>query len=135
MSIDTEEITPVGAEFYDDMKWDLVARNKIERDQFLAIRSKTEKCYATFLGSQDNLAFYMFKALGWYEFKEIRQKEMDKDTTHEYIIENCLLWPRLGQDKMTSVEAGVALTLVYQILSMSNFLKDPSSALKMIVEI
>ena len=133
INTESEKPTIVGAAFYDDMNWEYIKFNKPSREDFLRIRSKYEKCFATFLGGQDQLSFYMFKPLSWPDFKEIRTKGLDKLETHEYIIGECLLFPKFKT--FDDLEAGVALTLVYQILAQSNFLKDPSSALNMIVQI
>ena len=131
--ITTEEAIAPSLEFYNDVKWDLIAYNKIDQENFIKLRAKNPKIYATFLGPQDQLAFFMFKPLGWETYKEIKMQELDKFETHEHIIQNCLLWPVLTDKNMP--DAGTILTLVYQILAQSSFLKDPSQALKMIVEI
>jgi hypothetical protein len=129
--IKTEESINIGLEFYNDVKWDLIKYNKIQKEMFLKIRSKYEKVFATFLGAQDQLAFYMFKPISWEDYKAIMSGDMPKYETHDYIIEKCLLWPT----NKSSLDAGIILTLVYQILAQSSFLKDPSQALKMIIEI
>jgi hypothetical protein len=133
--IKAEETTQVGLEFWNDVKWDLVENNKITKDIFIKLRNKHKKAFATFLGAQDHLSFYMFRPLSWPEFKEIRTSTMDKYEVHDYIVKNCLLWPIVNDGNIQTLEAGTALTLVYQVLAQSSFLKDPSQALKMVIEI
>lgn len=132
--IKPEETLTVGLEFFNDVKWELIKHNKITKEAFLKIRSKHNKVFATFLGAQDNLSFFMFKPISWNDYKEIRQGAIEKYDIHDFIIKNCLLWPILNEQGIT-LEAGTVLTLVYQILAQSSFLKDPSQALKMVIEI
>jgi hypothetical protein len=77
----------------------------------------------------------MFKPLTWPEYKDIRSRGLDKDSTHEYIVNTSVVHPKMGPLEMNSLEAGIMLTLVQQILGMSNFLKDPNEALKMILKV
>lgn len=133
--IKAEEVLSVGVEFFNDVKWELISHNKINKDGFLKIRSKYKKVFATFLGAQDQLSFFMFKPISWPEYKEIRSTEMSKYDVHDYVIKKCLLWPIIDETNISSLEAGTALTLVYQILAQSSFLKDPSQALQMVIEI
>jgi hypothetical protein len=133
--ITPEEVVPVGLEFFNDVKWELVTNNKITKDIFLKIRAKNTKAFATFLGAQDHLSFFMFRPLSWPEFKEVRSSSMDKYEIHDFIVKNCILWPIINEGNIHTLEAGTALTLVYQILAQSSFLKDPSQALKMVIEI
>jgi hypothetical protein len=131
--INNEEILNVNLDFFNDVKWELIAYNKIDQESFIKMRAKNNKLYATFLGAQEQLAFYMFRPLSWETYKEIRNSELDKLETHELILKNCLVWPILNEKNIP--EAGTILTLVYQILAQSSFLKDPNQALKMIVEV
>ena len=133
--IKSEEVLTVGLDFYNDVKWELVSSNKITKEIFLKLRAKQKKAFATFLGGQDSLSFFMFRPLSWPEFKEIRSSSMDKYEIHDFIIKNCLMWPLINEGNIHTLEAGTALTLVYQVLAQSSFLKDPSQALKMVIEI
>ena len=130
-----EEVTTVDSAFYDDINWDVVAYNRLSKEEFLRIKQRNSKLFATFLGGEGQFQFYMFKPLTWPEYKEIRAKELDKDTTHEYIVNKAVVHPKMGPLEMNSLEAGIMLTLVQQILGMSNFLKDPNEALKMILKV
>jgi hypothetical protein len=122
-------------DFFADISWDKVTYNKIDRNTFERLKAKNDKLYATFLGNEDDYSFYMFKKLSWSEFKDIRAKKLDKDMTHDYILNTCVVWPKMDPITLNTLEAGVALTLVYQILIMSNFFKDPSKALELILEV
>jgi hypothetical protein len=121
--------------FFEQVNWDIIAFNKISKEEYLKIRGRHKRVYATLLGSTDQLQFYMFKPLSWGEYKDIKSKSLDKDTTHEYILNACVLWPKMDALTISSMEAGIMLTLVYQILATSYFLKDPNKALEMIIEV
>jgi hypothetical protein len=129
----TPEILAADFGFWSDINWELIKYNKISKEDFMRIRTENKKLYATFLGAEEELEFYLFTPLPWDLFKEIKQTELNKLATHDAIINKCLVWPKANShDK---VSAGVILTLVYQTLSMSNFLPDPTQALKMIIEV
>ena len=132
-----EESTPHDAtmDFYDEVDWSRIAHNAISRDEYAIARQKSKKAYATFLGSKDQLQFYMFKPLAWSAYKDIRQKGLDKDTTHEYIVNTSIITPKMDPVVISGLDAGIMLTLVQQILAVSNFLKDPNKSLEMILEI
>lgn len=130
---ETPEI--VTRDFFADIDWDKVTFNKIDKLTFEKLRAKHEKLYATFLGNEDDYSFFLFKKLSWPEFKDIRAKKLDKDTTHDYILNTCIVWPKMDPLALNGLEAGIALTLVYQILTMSNFFKDPAKALDLILEV
>lgn len=121
--------------FYDKVNWDLIAFNKIGRDDFFKIKAKYKKSYATLLGSQDELSFFMFKPMMWPEYKEIRNRGLDKYETQEFIINNCIVWPKMDVISLNTMEAGIMITLVYQVMAVSYFLNDPSKALEMIIEV
>ena len=121
--------------FFEQINWDVIAFNKINKEDFARIRGRHKRVYATLLGSTDQLQFYMFKPLSWGEYKDIKSKSLDKDTTHEYILNACVVWPKMDALAINSMEAGIMLTLVYQILATSYFLKDPNKALEMILEV
>lgn len=126
----TTEVT-----FFDQVDWSKIKHNKITREDFLRIKAKCKKSYSTLLGSQDELQFYIFRPLMWSEYKDIRQKGLDKYATQEYIINTCILWPKQDVVSINSLESGILLTLVYQIMAVSYFLSDPSKALEMIIEV
>lgn len=132
-----EESKPeiVKEDFFSAIEWEKVAYNKIEKLQFDRLKAKFGKLYATFLGNEDDYSFYMFKKLSWSEFKDIREKKLDKDTTHDYILNACVVWPKMDAVALNTLEAGIALTLVYQVLIMSNFFKNPEKALELILEV
>lgn len=121
--------------FYDKIDWSKIKHNRITREEFLKIKSKTKKSYSTLLGSQDELQFYIFRSLMWTEYRDIRQKGLDRFDTQEYIINSCILWPKQDVVSINSLEAGILLTLVYQVMAVSYFLSDPSKALEMILEV
>lgn len=133
--IKTEEVLNASLEFFNDVKWELINHNKISKDMFLKIRAKHEKAFATFLGGQGSLGFYMFKPLPWTEFRAVQTGAVDRYDVHEHILKTCLLWPVVSDSTLATMDAGTVLTLVYAILAQSSFLKDPSQALKMVIEI
>lgn len=129
------QVSEASLAFYDEVDWDSIAHNAITREEYIVARQKSKKAYATFLGAKGQMQFYMFKPLPWSAYKEIRQKALDKDTTHEYIINSCIIVPRMDPLSIAGMDAGIILTLVQQILAVSNFLKDPSQSLTMILEV
>jgi len=132
----SKEAQPVlESSFWDEIDWDKVSHNKIDRGSFLRTKSLNSKIFATFLGPQDQLQFYLFKPLGWAKYKDIRSKDLDKDTVHEYIINACLIHPASNPIAVGNIDAGIMLTLVNQILTISNFLTDPNQALELLLEI
>lgn len=120
--------------FYSSIPWDKVAFNKISEEEYIRLKSKVKQTYVTFLGPPESLSFYMFKSLSWAEFKTIREKKLDKDTTHEYIVNSCVLYPKMDPIALNEEDSGIMLTLVYQILTVSNFLDNPLKALDIIYE-
>ena len=80
----TKEEQSVGPDsnitFWDKVNWDIIKHNKITRDDFLKIKLKNRKSYATLLGSSQDLNFFMFKALMWPEYKEMK---MSGDSMNE----------------------------------------------------
>lgn len=136
MSEETVEQKPTTeVTFWDKANWDIIKHNKIDKNEFLRIKSRHKKAYATLLGSQDELGFYMFKALMWPEYKEMKTRELNKYEMQEFIINSCLLWPKQDAISLNTMESGIMTTLVYQIMATSYFLNNPSSALEMIIEI
>lgn len=131
----SEEAQKIETTFFQDVNWDRIAYNRIDEDSFNRILARYPKLYATFLGKEDEYTFFMFKKLSWPEFKDIRARKLDKDGYHDYILNNCIVWPKMDAFAMNELEAGMALTLVYQILVMSNFFKDPNKALELILEV
>jgi hypothetical protein len=130
---ETENAVAVDLSFFNDVSWEYVKYNKINQENFSRIRAKHEKIYATFLGTEESLSFYMFTPLDWETYKELRTKEMNKYDQQELILKSCLVWPLLnGKVKL---DAGTILTLVFQILAQSSFLKDPSAALRLVIEV
>lgn len=121
--------------FYSNIKWDIISQNKIDEQTFNKLKARFGKLYGTFLGSEGSYAFYMFKSLKWSEFKDIRAKKLDKDLTHDYILNNAVVWPKMDPMSLSELDAGIALTLVYQVLTMSNFISDPTKALDLVLEI
>jgi len=130
-----EEIKIADKSFWDEIDWDKVEFHKIKKEDFLRLKSVNKKLFATFLGSQDQLQFYLFKPLTWGKYKEIRSKELDKDVVHEYILNSSILWPQMNPVSIVNLDAGVMLTLVNQVLAVSNFLKEPDKALELILEV
>jgi hypothetical protein len=130
-----EETVVANEAFYNDVNWDVVAYNKLTKEEFLRIKSRHTKLFATFLGGEGQFQFFMFKPLQWGEYKDIRAKHLDKDTMHEYILNTACVHPKMDPIEINTMEAGIMLTLVQQILGMSNFLKDPNEALKMILKV
>lgn len=130
-----EETKPVENTFWEEISWENVKYNKITREDFLRAKVRHPKLYATFLGSEDSLQFFLFKPITWGEFKDIRKKKIDKETTHEYILNTCLIWPKLEIPDINSLDGGIMLTLIQQILTVSNFLNSPEKALELILEI
>jgi hypothetical protein len=133
--VETPDINIADKTFWDEVTWDKVAYNQIEKNQFLRILAVNNKVYATFLGNQEQLQFYMYKPLSWPIFKEIKTKNLSKEDTHQKIIMECVMWPKMDVLEFNSLDAGIVLTLIYQILAVSNFLKNPDKALDMILEI
>jgi hypothetical protein len=121
--------------FYDKVNWDIIKHNKISRDDFLRIKAKHKKAYATLLGAQDELNFFMFKALMWPEYKEMKQRNLNKYEMQEFIINSCVLWPKQDAVSLNTMESGIMTTLVYQIMATSYFLNDPTRCLEMILEV
>ena len=120
--------------FWEKVDWSLIANNKIGKEDFYRIKAKHKKVYSTLLGAQDALSFFMFKPMMWPEYKEIRNRGLDKYETQEFIINNCVVWPKVDIVSLNTLEAGIMITLVYQIMATSYFLTDPNSALSMILE-
>lgn len=133
--IKLEETITVDTAFFDDVNWDVVAFNKMSKEEFIRVKSRHSKLFATFLGGEGQFQFYMFKPLTWGEYKDIRARQLDKDTTHEYILNAAVVHPKLDPIEINTMEAGIMLTLVQQVLGMSNFLKDPNESLKMILKV
>lgn len=121
--------------FFDKVDWNLIPHNKITKDQFLYIKLRNKKSYATLLGSQEELQFYMFKPLFWPEYAEAKKKNLDKYEIQEHILKSCLLWPKADVLLTNTLEAGIMLTLVNQILAVSYFISDPAKAMEMILEV
>ena len=90
--------------FWDEISWEKVKYNKISREDFLKIKVRHPKMYSSFLGSEEGLQFFLFKPITWGEFKDIRKKKLDKETTHEYILNACLLWPRLDIPEINGLD-------------------------------
>jgi hypothetical protein len=121
--------------FWDKVNWDVVKYNKIERNDFLRIKARNKKSYGALLGSSEELSFFMFKALMWPEYKEMKVRNLSKYEMQEFIINSCVLWPKQDAISLNTLEAGIMTTLVYQIMAVSYFLNDPSKALEMIIEV
>lgn len=121
--------------FYDEINWDSVSFQKISKDDYIRTRAKNKKCYGTFLGPSDATAFYMFKPLNWGTYKDIRAKNLDKDTMNEYILNHCVVYPVMDPIEINNIDSGLMLTLVYQIMAVSNFLSDPKKSLDLIYEL
>lgn len=132
-----EEVKDKSSEltFWDKVNWDVVKYNKIDKNEFLRIKLKNKKSYGVLLGSADELSFFMFRALMWPEYKDMKQKNLNKYEMQEYLINNCVLWPKQDIMALNTMEAGTMTTLVYQIMAVSYFLNDPSKALEMIIEV
>ena len=133
--VETDDINIADNTFWDEVTWEKIGFNKIEKLDFLRLLSINKKLYATFLGNQEQLQFYMYRPLSWPIFKDIKAKNLSKEETHQKIVMECVAWPKMDILEFNSMDAGVILTLVYQILAVSNFLKNPEKALEMILEI
>lgn len=134
-AVETPDINIADKTFWDEVTWEKIGFNQIEKIDFLRLLTLNKKLYATFLGNQEQLQFYMYKPLSWPIFKDIKAKNLSKEDTHQKIIMECVIWPKMDILEFNSMDAGVVLTLVYQILAVSNFLKNPDKALEMILEI
>jgi hypothetical protein len=77
----------------------------------------------------------MFKALMWPEYKEMKQRNLNKYEMQEFIINSCVLWPKQDAISLNTMESGIMTTLVYQIMATSYFLNDPARCLEMILEV
>ncbi len=121
--------------FWDEVNWTKVSFNKISKEEFLKAFYFENKLFATFLGNQEQLQFFMYRPISWPIYKEIKSKKLSKDSTHEHILSSCIVWPKMDVLELNSLDAGIVLTLVYQVLAVSNFLKEPEKALEMILEI
>lgn len=121
--------------FWDKVNWDVVKYNKIDKNEFLRIKLKNKKSYGALLGTPEELSFFMFRALMWPEYKDMKLKNLNKYEMQEYLINNCVLWPKQDAMSLNTMEAGTMTTLVYQIMAVSYFLQEPSKALEMIIEV
>ena len=131
-----EEMSPTSdVTVWDKINWDAITHNKISKEDFVKLKIKNKKVYCCILGSEDALQFFCFRPLFWPEYREIKSKNLDKYSTQEYILNTCTLWPKLDPISLNTIEAGIMLTLVYQILATSFFLNDPNKALELIIEI
>jgi hypothetical protein len=136
MSEETKEVYDAkDISFFESVQWENVKFNSIPKDQFLRTRAKYKKLYATFLGPAEAPSFYMFVPLTWGMYKEIRSKGLDKHSINEYIINSCIVWPKMDPVEIMNEDSGIMLTLVYQIMAVSNFLSDPSKSLELIYEL
>ena len=122
-------------DFFDKVNWDAVGHNKIDKETYGRIRIANKRLYATLLGDEKETQFFMFKPLLWSDYKEIKAKSLDKVATHEFIFSSCVQWPKVNPILVANIEAGIMTTVVYQILSVSNFLSNPEKALEMIIEV
>jgi hypothetical protein len=134
MSEELEEVKDVKQSLYDEINWDKIAYYKMTKPEFERAKAFNKRVYCTFLGPADQLQFFMYKYLPWAEFADIRRANLDKMSTHEAILKASLIHPKPEAVLIQSLEAGLVLTLVYQILAVSNFLKDPNKALELILE-
>ena len=121
--------------FWDKVNWEVVKYNKIDKNDFLRVKAKNKKSYGALLGSAEELSFFMFKALMWPEYKEMKMRNLNKYEMQEFIINSCVLWPKQDAISLNTMESGIMTTLVYQIMAVSYFLNDPSKALEMIIEV
>lgn len=129
-----QEPKKIEESFFNNIQWDKVSYNKIDEKTFNLLLAKYKKVYATFLGNENEYTFFMMKKLSWSEFRDIRSKNLDKDSTHDYILNNCIIHPKMDAFALNEIDAGMALTLVYQILSISNFIPDPKKSLELLLE-
>lgn len=120
---------------YEELNWQFVKFNQIDKAQYDKLQARYDKLYCTFLGKTDEFTLFMFKPLKWSEFKDIRAKKLDKDLTHDYVLNSCIVHPKVDPIALAGLDAGMALTLVYQILIMSNFFKDPATSLQYVLEV
>jgi hypothetical protein len=122
-------------EFYASVNWENIKYNPIPKEKYLSIKARNSKVYATFLGPNEAPAFYMFKPLKWGTYKDIRSKGLDKDSINEYVINSCVLWPKMDPITLMDEDAGILLTLVFQIFGVSNFLSDPLKSMELLYEL
>lgn len=131
----TEEIYTADKDFFDEIPWETIAFNVIEKPEYLRLKASYTKLYATFLGPEDSLSFFMFKPLSWPEYKDIKKRNLSKDDSNDYILQNCIVYPELDIIDLNELDAGFALTLIYQVMTVSNFLEKPELALDQIFKI
>lgn len=120
--------------FWQSVNWETIKHNPISREEYLKIKALNSKLYATFLGPVEAPCFYLFKPLKWGMYRDIRSKGLDKDSINEYVINSCILWPKMDPVMITNEDAGIVLTLVYQIFACSSFLSSPEKCLELIYE-
>lgn len=131
----SEETKNVSGVPYKEIHWEFIKYNIPDQTTYERLQTRYDKLFCSLLGKQDEYTCFIFKPLKWNEFKEIRAKKLDKDNTHDYILNACVVHPKLDPLALNQVDAGMALTLVYQILIMSNFFKDPSASLQYVLEV
>lgn len=120
--------------FYESVNWENIKHNPITKEKYLDIKARNSKIYATFLGPSESTAFYIYKPLKWGTYKDIRSKGLDKDSINEYVVNSCVLWPKMDPVALMDEDAGIILTLVYQIFGTSNFLSNPEAALELVYD-
>lgn len=121
--------------FWDEVEWDQIKYNTISREDFLKIKAKNRKIFATFLGPKESPSFYMFKPLKWGVYRDIRSKGLDKESVNDYVLNACMLWPVMDPIQINDEDAGMVHTLIYQIMSVSSFLNDPKASLNLLYEV
>lgn len=130
-----EVVNAAEPDFWSEVNWESVAHNAISREDFVKIKARNNKLFATFLGPKESAAFYLFKPLKWGVYKDIRSKNLDKETINEYVVNACVLWPIMDPIQINDEDAGIINTLVYMVLSISNFLSVPEKALDLIYSV
>lgn len=122
-------------DFYNDVDWSMIKGNVISKEDFIKIKAKNKKMFATFLGPKESPSFYMFKPLKWGIYKDIRSRKLDKEAINDYVLNSCVVWPIMDPIQIADEDAGIVHTLIYQIMSVSNFLSSPEKALELIYEV
>ena len=131
------EVSSLGTILYSDLEQTNIRHNMITESEFNLLKSKFPRLFCTILGMQNDVSLYIFKPLQWKKFKHIRAlKDTDKDSVHEMILSECLVSPVVRDTiACNSLDAGIVIILVQQIMAISGFLSTPESAMSLVVPI
>ena len=134
--VENAATVPITTISYDDFDFNVIQHGAITREDFEQLKMYYPKLFACILGTHKVATLFMFTPLPWKMFKEIGLEQgNDKDIIHEYILEKCIVSPRLDKVAILNMDAGSILTLVTQILAVSGFVNDPEIALQLIIPV